>query len=291
MTLSQIAVKAAKQTEFFLRKNAPTILTGAGVAGFIASTALTIKATNEAVLVLPVISAKIAKVKETDVDKNYSEKDKMEDLVKVYATSSVDLLKLYGPTMAVGSAAIICVLSGHGMMLKRQASLVAAYSALDAGYKAYRARVAEKFGEDEERKLYRGVRTIETCDDEGKPCQIVDEDDPRPSVYGRFFDQTNRNWTRTPEYNLMFLRSQEQWANDRLQAHGFIFLNEILDALGMERSQAGQIVGWKKEKTGLNDGFVDFGIYFIADENNRAFVNGIEHTVFLDFNVDGPIKI
>jgi hypothetical protein len=291
MNVSAIAVKVAKQSEFFLRKNAPTILTGAGIVGFIASTALTIKATNEAMLVLPEISEKVRKVKRTEVDKNYSEKDKMEDLIKVYATSSVDLIKLYGPTLAVGSAAIICVLSAHGMMLKRQASLVAAYSALDAGFKAYRSRVAEKFGEDEEIQLYRGVRTVKSSDDEGKPCQIIDEDDPRPSPYGRFFDPGNRNWTKTPGYNLMFLRSQEKYANDRLQANGFVFLNEVYEAIGMERTQAGQMVGWRKEKTGLNDGYVDFGMYSIGDENCRAFVNGIENTVFLDFNVDGIIRI
>jgi hypothetical protein len=66
-------------------------------------------------------------------------------------------------------------------------------------------------------------------------------------------------------------------------------LNEVYDSLGLERSQAGQIVGWSLDGNG--DGYVDFGIHDIADESNRAFVNGLEHTVFLDFNVDGPIRI
>jgi hypothetical protein len=87
----------------------------------------------------------------------------------------------------------------------------------------------------------------------------------------------------------MFLRAQQQWANDRLHAHGYIFLNEVYEALGLERSQAGQLVGWKLNGNG--DGYVDFGLYSIGDESNRAFVNALEPVVLLDFNVDGPIAI
>ena len=213
----------------------------------------------------------------------------MEALVRVYAQHSGALAKMYAPAALVGSASIICVLAGHGMMKNRQAALVAAYAALDSGYKSYRARVREAIGEDKERELYRATGpTVELLDDEGRPCEIQHANGS-PSPYGRFFDQCSPSWTKTPEYNLLFLRSQQDWANDRLRANGFVFLNEVYEALGLERSQAGQIVGWKLKGDG--DGYVDFGLYAIGDDNNRAFVNNIEPVVFLDFNVDGPITI
>jgi hypothetical protein len=293
MNLSLLATRALGSTEFFLRKNAPTILTGAGVAGFIATTALTIRATTKANDKLPDISRHIAEVKAIVPDKNFVEKDKQKELVKVYAESTIELGKIFGPVILVGSASIFCVIAGHGMMLKRQANLAAAYFALDTAYKAYRNRVIEKLGVDEERELYRSVRTVQSVDEAGEACEIIDYNDVSPSEYSRFFDSSSRNWCKTPEWNLMFLRSQEQWANDRLQAHGFVFLNEVLESLGLERSQAGQVVGWKRNANmdGTGDGFVSFGIYDIADESNRAFVNLLEHTVLLDFNVDGPIMI
>ena len=291
MNLSAIAIKAAKQSEFFLKNNSPAILTGLGVAGFIASTALTIKATVKAEDVLPEIHVNISRVKETEVSEEFSEHDKMTQLVMVYARSAKTLGKIYAPAFVAGSASIMCVLSAHNIMAKRQASLVAAYAALDAGYKAYRKRVAEKIGENEELELYRGVRPklraldeTEESFDPNKAC-----DDVMPSPYAKFFDEYSRNWTKTPEYNLLFLRGQQDWANDRLRAYGYIFLNEVYEALGLDRTQAGQIVGWKLNGNG--DGFVDFGLYAIGDDGNRAFVNCIEPSVLLDFNVDGPIRI
>jgi hypothetical protein len=290
VNFSGALTRTAKSSEFFLRKNAPTILTGAGVAGFIATTVLTIRATAKAVDELPRISREIAKAKSVVVPDEATEKEKMERLIQVYMRESLVMGRIYGPALTAGSLSIVCVISAHNMMLKRQATLLAAYTAMDTAYKAYRKRVAEKIGAEEELKLYRGVKTMKNRDEDGNEldaCQI-DFDDVHPSPYARFFDESSPNWTKTPEYNLMFLRAQQDWANNRLRSCGYVFLNEVYESLGLERSQAGQIVGWKE---GDGDGFVDFGLYAIGDECNRAFVNGIEHTVLLDFNVDGPITI
>lgn len=289
MNISQKLTRTMGSVELALKKSAPSMLTAAGVAGFIVTTALTIRATSKAVDALPTIHKDVAMAKMKTEDDEYTEKEKARELVKVYAQSSIVLIQIYGPALAVGSASIVCVIAGHGMMRKRQASLVAAYTGLDAAYKAYRSRVREKFGEEEELKLYRGARLKLSEDEEGLPCEIIDMDDTMPSPYARFFDESSRNWSRTPEYNLLFLRAQQDWANDKLHANGYVFLNEVYENLGLERSQAGQMVGWKLKGNG--DGFIDFGLYNIGDECNRAFVNIIEHTVLLDFNVDGVIAI
>ena len=60
--------------------------------------------------------------------------------------------------------------------------------------------------------------------------------------------------------------------------------------LGIHRTKAGNVVGWiYDEKNPVGDNYVDFGIYDIHKEQNRDFVNGIERSILLDFNVDGPI--
>lgn len=87
-----------------------------------------------------------------------------------------------------------------------------------------------------------------------------------------------------------FLRSCQQYANDKLKADGYLFLNDVYDMLGIPRSKAGQIVGWVYDpKNPIGDNYVDFGIYDINREKNRDFVNGYERTILLDFNVDGNI--
>ena len=110
------------------------------------------------------------------------------------------------------------------------------------------------------------------------------------SSYARFFDDGCTGWTKDPEYNLMFLKKQQRYANDLLKSRGHLFLNEVYDMLGIPRTKAGQVVGWIYDEEYPNgDNFVDFGIYDLYNEKARDFVNGYERTILLDFNVDGDI--
>ena len=110
------------------------------------------------------------------------------------------------------------------------------------------------------------------------------------SDYAKFFDEGCREWDKDPEYNLTFLKCQENYANDLLKSKGHLFLNEVYDMLGIPRTKAGQIVGWiYDEENPIGDNYVDFGIYDVYKEANRNFVNGYERNILLDFNVDGDI--
>lgn len=294
-------MRIVKQSEFVLRKHAPTILTGVGVTGFVATTAFTIRATARAMEAMPELSKRIQNAKDKSLletadveDVKEVAKVRSQELARAYLTNGVELAKIYAPTITLGSASILCVLAGHNMMLKRQASVVALYAALDSSFRAYRGRVAEKIGREEEVQLYRNPRIIVDAhidDGDGQdPACIIDVLDVNPSPYAKFFDETNVNWHKNPEYNLFFLTQTERWANDRLNAYGYLYLNEVYAALGLDRTQAGQIVGWRK-KSEDGDGFVSFGIHDLWDDNKRAFVNGMESNVLLDFNVDGIIRI
>jgi hypothetical protein len=109
------------------------------------------------------------------------------------------------------------------------------------------------------------------------------------SEYARFFDESCPNWYKDPEYNLAFLKLQEQYATDKLKKQGYLFLNDVYDMLGLARTKRGQIVGWiydPENPDHIGDNYVDFGL---CDVKSRHFVNGYENIVLLDFNVDGMI--
>lgn len=276
------ATRAVGSGRFWVHQNGPTILTFGGLVGFGITTALAIRQTTKAAPVLEKIEKDLAEARQHELTDEHEE-GRQQRLVKAYAKASLQLAEQYWPVLAMGAASTVAIVAGHRTMLKRQASLVAAYSLLDAGFKAYRKKVAEVIGEDEERQLYR-EQVIEGLGKGLEACEyIAGEDDVMPSPYAKFFDEMSPNWKQNPEYNLFFLRCQQQWANDRLNGHGFLFLNEVLESLGLERTQAGQHVGWKLGQPN-SDQYVDFGMYEIGDECKRAFINGHEHTILLDFN-------
>ena len=93
---------------------------------------------------------------------------------------------------------------------------------------------------------------------------------------------------KEPQYNQLFLKAQQNYWNNMLQNRGHVFLSEIYDSLGIERTQASMIVGWMLGAEG-GDNFIDFGIFDGENAKARDFVNGYEKSILLDFNVDGVI--
>ena len=116
------------------------------------------------------------------------------------------------------------------------------------------------------------------------------------SPYAIIFDETNPYWEKDAELNKFFLQSRQAQANDKLRANGYLFLNDVYEMLGHEKTKAGQVVGWVYDPdSGEGDNYVDFGLYDIYTkpkyeaEAKAAFINGYERSVIIDFNVDGNI--
>ena len=122
-----------------------------------------------------------------------------------------------------------------------------------------------------------------TTNDDGVETYTLKPDN---SIYARFFDETSTNWQRTQGYNQFFIQAQQNYANDLLKSRGHVFLNEVYDMLGLERSKAGAVVGWVK---GNGDNYIDFGVFQGDEWNAMRFVTGDERSILLDFNVDGVV--
>ena len=288
-----------------IQKHSPEILVTVGVIGTVASTVMACKATTKVSVILEETKEKVDQVHtvlESDeyTEEEYSVEDSKKDLAIIYAQSAVKFAKLYGPSILLGAASISCILASHRILTKRNVALAAAYAGLDKGFKNYRKNVVERFGEAVDRELKYNIKaqkiTDIEVDEDGKEKKVkktVDVISDNPTIYSdyaRFFDESCPAWQKDPEYNLVFLRAQQQYANDKLIAQGHLFLNEVYDMLGLPRTKAGAIVGWVyDDNNAVGDNFVDFGIYDVHRETARDFVNGYERSILLDFNVDGVI--
>lgn len=301
--------KIINQAGLKIKKHSPEILMVAGIVGTVTAAVTACRATLK---VKDVMSEKeelqndIHKCLENpDVD--YTEEDGKKDLTTVYAQTGVKLIKLYAPSVILGGASIASIVMGQKILKKRNIALAAAYTAVDKGFKKYRANVVERFGEKVDKELRYNIKAKEVekkiTDKNGKEKTVKEiqydiEGNPLENIseYARFFDEaTSTEHHKDAEYNLMFLRRQQDYANEVLKAKGHLFLNDVYEMLGIPKTKAGQVVGWiYDEKNPNGDNYVDFGIYRLSgyepsDERKRAFVNGYERNILLDFNVDGPI--
>lgn len=305
--------RTLNKVAFKFKKHSPEILVVAGVVGVVGSTVMACKATTKVNDILDDTKDQLDKIHEAGErlengetlmlkdGEEYTVEQNKKDLTIVYAQTALKFAKLYAPSVIIGGLSITAILAGHNITRKRNIALAAAYTAVDKSFKEYRERVVERFGEALDKELKYGIKSKEVdevvTNEDGtesvvkKTVDVVDATNPmNVSEYARFFDDGCAGWTKDPEYNLMFLRDQQRYANDLLKSKGHLFLNEVYDLLGIPRTKAGQIVGWiYDEKHPNGDNFVDFGIYDTNKTANRDFVNGYERTILLDFNVDGNI--
>lgn len=287
----------ASKTVMKLKKHSPEILVMAGTAGTVVSAVLACKATTKVAEILDETKGTLDTIHEgmetgAINGQEYTTEDGKKDTVVVYAQTGMKLAKLYAPAIILGTLSITSILASHNILRKRNVALGAAYAVIDKSFKEYRGRVIERFGEQVDTELKYGIKAkkfeeIEVDPETGKEKKVkktVMVADPNlQSDYAVYFDSKSRNYETNPDYNRMFLKAQQAFANDKLQTRGHLFLNEVLDDLDLPRTPAGQIVGWTKDGP---DGYVNFRIVEVERETEDG---RHEPALLLDFNVEGNI--
>ena len=299
--------RAANKFGLRIKKYSPEILVTVGVIGGVTSAVMACKATTKASTIIAEAREQVDTVHEClEISDKYTEEDSKKDLALIYIQTGVKFAKLYGPSIILGATSITAILAAHNIMRKRNVALMAAYTTIDHSFKEYRGRVVERFGKELDHELRHNIKAKEieetiVAEDGSETTQkkvvnVIDGETFMGSAYSRFFQEGCTGWTKNAELNMMFLRQQQTFANQKLKSKGYLYLNEVYEMLGIPVSKEGHVVGWIYDDTDPdNDSFVDFGIYDVytpnekLNEARRDFVNGWERNILLDFNVRGNI--
>lgn len=317
--MKQVFTRALGFGTLLIKRHAPEICTYTGIVLGAVAAGLACKQTLIFVEVLEETKAKAQTVHElqalhrgdtgaTYIDEDgeeqvYTPEDAKRDLVTVYSQAAIQTVKIYALPVGLGLLSVGMLLGGHHILRKENAAVTAAYMALSESFKQYRKRVETEVGSDKEREYMYGIKReevlIQNEDGTTDVKMISVQSNEVLSIYARIFDENNPHCKKTPELSMMFLKSQQNYANDLLHANGYLFLNTVYKMLGYPETEAGQIVGWID---GMGDSFVDFGLFglmgksYVEDhhcdpiqEERADFVNGFRNSTILDFNVDGPI--
>lgn len=271
------------------KKNSPTIFFAGGVVGVIGAAVLASRATLKLEGVLEESGSKLKDLEMPPEEKSlmikHQQIEHTKDISWVYMSSAYDVAKLYAPAVILGGVSIFALTGAHVTLMRRNAALTAAVGTIATAFGEYRDRVRDAVGEAREYDIYTGVKTVVEIDQDGnKEIIRINPDKAIGSPWARCFDEVSTKWEKYPDYNYNIVRNYEKQFNHRLQAYGFVFLNDVYEALGFERIPEGQLMGWLRDGDG--DGFIDFGI---DEPRNIEFIKGTERSAWLDFNVDGLI--
>lgn len=291
---------------FELKRHGPDILIGVGLVGGAAATVLACIATTKVTEVFDDAEAELDAIDDTlEKVEDYTEEEAEKDRRKVIMRAGGKTIGLYAPAAGVAIASATSIICGAGWQNKRLIGATSIASAATLGIKDIRNGLIKKYGKEEGIKLYNELRNgikeeeieEEVVDKNGKKkkvkkvVKVLDKEKNVKTIsYVRIFDWHNPYYRDDMTYNLFFIKAQQNYFNDKLKSFvrgGYVFMNEVDEALGFPKTEAGQVVGWRYDP---DDAYIDNFIDFSATEVYKEDEYGIKRPVIvLEYNVDGSI--
>jgi Family of unknown function (DUF6353) len=287
--------RAIGAAQLALKAHAPTIMVTGGVVAMGAGSVVACKKTLKVEEVLEKHTTDLERIREGQSLKldSYTQDDARNDRLKVYTRASWDLTKLYAVPGVLFVGGALTVFAGHRLLLRRNATLAVAFTAVFEAFEKYRERVRAEQGSDFDQAMLTGYTVKEVIDDDGKVRAIatrdwdnMDEIDP----YNRVFGQgESREWVHDLSINRMYVTTQQKFAQRLLNNRGYLWLSEVYESLGFEVNDIARVTGWKVRI--LPDGtkdipVVDFGL---DKPHPDDWKYSQDKAIYLDFNCQGLI--
>lgn len=299
-----------KRMGLIVYKHMPQILFGAGVLTGAGALIETARGTAKIDDIFSRKETRLTKIDALTINDTYTEDDRQKDILKTKAIMCVDLAKAYAPATILYAASVTCFLGGHHILAQRYAATAAALTATTKAFNGYRGNVKDELGDEADWRFLHSIKAEELdkvtiTDEKGETKEItvvkrsdIGKNPNDYSMYAKVFKKGNDYWQGESSYNMWFLKKVQNQMNDKLLARrnhehgGYLFLNEVYEALGFSSTKAGAVVGWYIPKEGAEDDnngdyYVDFGIF--SKNGSVRFINDEEDSIILDFNVRGSI--
>ena len=207
----------AKKT---ISKHSPEILTGLGIAGFITTTVMAVKATPKAMWLI-------------EEEKDTLEKDKL----TVVETVKV-AWKPYIPAAITGISSVACIIGASSVNYKRNAALATAYQVSRAALSEYKEKVVETIGEKKEKQIRDKVAKDKIEKHPASKTEVIITDNGNVLCYdplsGRYFNSS-----------IEYIRKVVNDLNFRMiGGEMYVSLNEFYNEIGLSDIKRGDDIGW-----------------------------------------------
>lgn len=282
-----------KRLMFETKRKSPEICVAGAIIFGAGALVMTFVAARKMDKALEEPKAIINTAKSKEISEKYTEEDKQHDITLGTVQLVWEGVKLFAPSalMALGSCA--CVLISHRKLSRRNAELAAANGILAKQVASLTKSLEDKVGKDEAYRLKyedKLEEVEETVMDENGEEKTVKVKKPKAGYeaddLGRFFDEISSEWKKDPQYNFMTLRNIMFEFQERLKRDGVVFLNDIYERLGYEKTQAGYQYGWVYRKGVDPTTVISFGPVVGDREKENQMVRENQRYIWLEFNCE-----
>jgi hypothetical protein len=248
--------QVAKLTEKFVTDNSPTILTGIGVAGVVATAFLTGKASIKAHQILEEEALKVA----LSGDRSIRRED-LEDCRELLTPKEqVNLVwREFVPPVLMGAATIAAIIGANQIGTRRTAALAAAYTLSEKASNEFREKVKERLGSQKVQEIKDEIAQERVNKDHGAEIVIIGDGKVKclEMYTGRYF------MIRSVED----LKAAQNKINYDINNNMYASLSDFYDYLDIPHTSYSDEVGWK------NNELLEISIGGALDEDNRPVVS------------------
>jgi hypothetical protein len=301
MSFKENAIVKMANAKFYIKKNSPEILVGAGIATLIGSLVYTVIGTlNTGVEV----TNAVCELDEIENDDSLMEEERRKKKHGIYIHAGLNIARNYAPAVTLATVSAGCLIGSNAIMRRRAFSLAAAYSALDTTFSDYRTRVINEYGEDVDKKMRYGLTTkeveVEQVDDETgevvkTKATVTEAAESATNIWYKhqyeLSDGTvivNPNWQPNKDLNATFVLAQIAWFNGCLSRGEHVWQDDIYKELGIPVDgyrQEAHVLGWTPDKNG--EKYIKCRLY--NKEESGEFISNDDGDLLLAFNPDGML--
>ncbi|MGL4451391.1 MAG: DUF6353 family protein [Sarcina sp.] len=202
--------------ENYVRKNAPSLLTGIGIIGVVGTAVMAVRDSKKAELVI-------------QRKNDYKLKHYGEQLTKF--ETAIVVTPSYLPTITTGLATISCIYGANSINKNRQAMLLSAYGYLNNCYGEYKDAVTDIYGPEAQTQIKENIMTKQL------ERAHINPDEDEILVYEEYTGSYITTTKQRIKEGLFHANKHFSWA-------GAMSINEALDCFDSFECEYGDVYGW-----------------------------------------------
>lgn len=209
-------------------RHSPEILTGIGIAGFVATAIMAVKATPKA----------LRSLEEAKAEKGADEKFTVVDTVKA-------TWKPYIPAVVTGATSAACLIGASSVNARRNAALMTAYNVTRTALTEYKDKVVETIGEKKEQVIRESIAKDKIENDPVHSSEVIVTERGNTLCYDAVFGRYFRSDIDT-------IKRAINSINRKIVTCDYVSLNEFYDEIGLPPVDIGHKLGWN-----IDDGEIE----------------------------------